>query len=126
MIPELQGRFPIRVELSSLSRADLKKILSKPKNALIKQYQALMLTEGVNLKFDSSGIDEIAAIAEDVNNRTENIGARRLHTLMERLLEDLSFGASEMGGEALLINRKYVKEKLSGFLEDRDVSSYIL
>jgi len=126
LIPELQGRFPIRVQLSPLSHADFKRILTRPRNALIKQYQALMLTEGVELKFDNSGIDEIARIAEDYNNRTENIGARRLHTLMERLLEDLSFRAPEMQGETLLINRAYVKEKLSGLLEHRDVSSYIL
>jgi len=126
LIPELQGRFPIRVELESLTRNDLKRILTKPKNALIKQYEALLATEGIKLKFNAGAIDEIAKIAEEVNNSTENIGARRLHTLMENLLDEISFNAPEYSEKDFVVSREYVKEKLANLLEDRDSTKYIL
>jgi ATP-dependent HslUV protease ATP-binding subunit HslU len=126
LIPELQGRFPIRVELDSLGKEDFIRILQEPQNALIKQYQALMKTEGVDLIFEPEAIEEIAQIAESVNARTENIGARRLYTVMEKLLEDISFGASEMRGQQIIINKEYVIEKLKEVVRDEDLSRYIL
>jgi len=126
LIPELQGRFPIRVELDSLGKADFLRILTEPHNALIKQYVALLQTEEVELQFSSDSIDEIAGIAATVNERTENIGARRLHTVLERLLEDVSFNAPDMRNEKVAIDRPYVKQKLADIVKDEDLSRYIL
>ena len=126
LIPELQGRFPIRVELDSLGRGDLVRILTEPENALIKQYTALLETESVKVKFTEDGIAEIAAMAALINERTENIGARRLYTMMEKLLDEISFDAPEMSGKNMVIDAKYVREKLGGFVEDEDLSRYIL
>jgi len=126
LIPELQGRFPIRVELNRLTRKDFERILTEPKNALIKQYQALIKTEGINLNFEKSAIKEIAALSSLVNERTEDIGARRLYTLMERLLEDLSFDASDTRKKNFNITGEYVREKLKNIVESEDLSRYIL
>ncbi|RLB11627.1 MAG: HslU--HslV peptidase ATPase subunit [Deltaproteobacteria bacterium] len=126
LLPELQGRFPIRVELKSLTTEDFVKILTQPKNALITQYKALLKTEGVELDFDEDAIYEIARIASLVNERTEDIGARRLHTVMEKLLDDISFEAPEMKGQKVRITKDYVREKLSDILEDENLSRYIL
>jgi ATP-dependent HslUV protease ATP-binding subunit HslU len=126
LIPEFQGRFPIRVELSSLSKDDFVRILTEPKNALIKQYEALLETEGVHLNFAEDAIQEIAQIASDVNERTENIGARRLHTILERLLDDVSFSAPEIHGKEVAIDAEYVRERLSPILKNEDLSRYIL
>ena len=126
LIPELQGRFPIRVELDSLGKEEFVRILQEPRNALVKQYHALMKTEGLDLIFEPEAIVEIAQIAESVNTRTENIGARRLYTVMEKLLEDISFDASEMKEKQILINREYVTEKLREVVKDEDLSRYIL
>src|SRR5262245_56268635 len=126
LIPEFQGRFPIRVELSSLTKADFVRILTEPKNALIKQYEALLATEGVRMKFAEDAIQEIAQIASDVNERTENIGARRLHTILERLLDEVSFAAPEMHGQEVAIDSQYVRERLSPILQNEDLSRYIL
>jgi len=126
LIPEFQGRFPIRVELSSLSKEDFVRILTEPKNALIKQYEALLETEGVHLNFAADAVQEIALIASDVNERTENIGARRLHTILERLLDDISFSAPEMRGQEVSIDAAYVRERLQPILMNEDLSRYIL
>jgi ATP-dependent HslUV protease ATP-binding subunit HslU len=126
LIPEFQGRFPIRVELSSLTKADFVRILTEPKNALIKQYEALLETEGVHLKFADDAVEEIALIASDVNERTENIGARRLHTILERLLDEVSFAAPEMHGKEVAIDAEYVRERLAPILNNEDLSRYIL
>jgi ATP-dependent HslUV protease ATP-binding subunit HslU len=126
LIPELQGRFPIRVELDSLGKEDLVRILTEPENALIKQYTALMETESVKMEFKADAIGEIAEIAALINERTENIGARRLYTIMERLLEEISFDAPEMNRKSMTIDAKYVREKLKDFVEDEDLSRYIL
>ena len=126
LIPEMQGRFPIRVELNALGKKEFEKILTEPKNALILQYIALLRTEGVDVLFDNEAIEEIARIAEEVNNMTENIGARRLHTLMECLLEDVLFDAPDMEEKRVLIDRKYVEEKLTEIKDDEDLSKYIL
>ena len=126
LIPELQGRFPIRVELTSLGRDDFIRILTEPENALIKQYTALMETEQVKLEFKEDGIAEIAAMAALINERTENIGARRLYTMMEKLLEEISFNAPEMVGKSRVIDAAYVRERLKDFVEDEDLSRYIL
>ncbi len=126
LIPELQGRFPIRVELKSLSREDFVRILKEPENALIVQYLALLKTEDVELVFDDEGIDEIALIAYEVNSRTENIGARRLHTIMEKLLSEISFNAPDLKGQRIDITRQYVRDTLSEIVEDEDLSRYIL
>jgi len=126
LIPELQGRFPIRVELDSLGKADLVRILTEPENALIKQYTALLETESVKVNFTEDGIAEIAEMAALINERTENIGARRLYTMMERLLDEISFDAPEMSGKSMVIDAKYVREKLKDFVEDEDLSRYIL
>lgn len=126
LIPELQGRFPIRVELDPLSRDDFVRILTEPKNALIKQYKALLATEDINLDFTEEAILEIAEIATLVNQRAENIGARRLHTIMEKLLEDISFEAPEHRQRNILIDAQYVRDKLSAIIKDEDLSRYIL
>ncbi|WP_240375716.1 HslU--HslV peptidase ATPase subunit [Bacillus piscicola] len=126
LIPELQGRFPIRVELDSLGQADFIKILLDTDQALIKQYQALLQTEGINVEFSDDAVDKIAELAQDVNQHTENIGARRLHTLLERLLEDLSFEAPDITMEKITITPEYVVEKLSTIAKNRDLSRYIL
>lgn len=126
LIPELQGRFPIRVELEPLTRGDLVRILTEPRNALVKQYQALMETEGITLDFTREGIDAIAAIAVEVNDRTENIGARRLFTIVERLLEEVSFEAQELQEKKVVIDAPYVNEHLKEIVKDQDLSRYIL
>ena len=126
LIPELQGRFPLRVELESLTKDDFRRILLEPKNALTKQYSALLSTEGLNITFTEDAIDRMSFLAEDVNNRSENIGARRLHTIMEKVLEDVSFTADEHSGETLTIDEAFVNEKLSGVAENVDLSRYIL
>ncbi len=126
LIPELQGRLPIRVELDALSRDDFKRILTEPENALTKQYSALLGADGVNLRFTEDAIDEIAGLAEKVNQQAENIGARRLHTVMERLLEDLSFEAPEVARPQMVVDRQYVQTKLSDIVKDEDLSRYIL
>lgn len=126
LIPELQGRFPIRVELDPLGKEDFVRILTEPYNALIKQYTALLSTEDIVLEFTVDSIDEIARIAAHVNEKTENIGARRLHTVLEKLLEDISFDAPERKNGKLVIDKKYVQEKLSDIVKDEDLSRYIL
>ena len=126
LIPELQGRFPIRVELEPLTGADLVRILREPKSSLIRQYTALLETEGVRLSFTDDAIAEIARIAQAVNDRTQNIGARRLHTVLERLLDEVSFSASEMVEKNVQIDEKYVRERLSDVVKDEDLSRYIL
>ncbi|MEX2355554.1 MAG: ATP-dependent protease ATPase subunit HslU [Thermaerobacterales bacterium] len=126
LIPELQGRFPIRVELASLGQGDFLRILQEPENALIKQYAALLSTEGVHLEFTADGIAKIAELAWQVNERTENIGARRLHTLLERLLEEVSFQAPEDAPPRVVIDEEYVKARLQNVIEDTDLSRYIL
>jgi ATP-dependent HslUV protease ATP-binding subunit HslU len=126
LIPELQGRFPIRVELDSLDEADFVRILTEPHNALIRQYQALMATEGINLKFTAGAINEIAKTAARVNERTENIGARRLHTIMETLLEELSFNAPERPEKLFHIDDAFVRGRLTKIADDEDLSRYIL
>lgn len=126
LIPELQGRFPIRVELSSLTDEDFVRILTEPENALTKQYTALLKTEGIDVSFTDDAIAELAKMAQDVNRNTENIGARRLHTLLEKLLEDLSFEAPELTIEQFVITPEYVRDKLSSIASNRDLSQYIL
>jgi ATP-dependent HslUV protease ATP-binding subunit HslU len=126
LLPELQGRFPIRVELDPLSREDFVNILKEPKNALITQYEALLETEGIDLRFEESAIEEIASMASSVNERTENIGARRLHTVMEKLLDEISFDAPDMNTKTVVIDRNYVAEKLREILEDENLSRFIL
>ena len=126
MIPELQGRFPIRVELQSLSKEDFVKILTEPKNALIVQYTALMKTEGVELEFTKKAIDTIAEIACQINEDSENIGARRLHTVMEQLLEEVSFTAPDLNGQKISVTPEYIQSRLSNLLKNQDLSRYIL
>jgi ATP-dependent HslUV protease ATP-binding subunit HslU len=126
LIPELQGRLPIRVELEPLTQADFRRILSEPKNALVKQYQKLLATEGVQVEFTSEALDEVAKFAAEVNARTENIGARRLHTLLERLLEDVLFEAPEIENKTLNLGAKDVQERLEDLVKDVDLSRYIL
>ncbi|MFZ5587913.1 MAG: ATP-dependent protease ATPase subunit HslU [Thermodesulfobacteriota bacterium] len=126
LIPELQGRFPIRVELTALTAADFVRILTEPENALVTQYKALLATENVTLKFSEDSIHALAEIATQVNESTENIGARRLHTVMERLLEEVSFEAPEMDGVELVIDANYVRQKLMDIAQDNDLSRYIL
>jgi ATP-dependent HslUV protease ATP-binding subunit HslU len=126
LIPELQGRFPIRVELESLTDADFVRILTEPENALVKQYTALLATEKVRLDIQADAVAEIARIAADVNARMENIGARRLHTVMEKLLDELSFEAPELGDRTVPITAAYVRERLQGLLKDEDLSQYVL
>ncbi|MFE4709717.1 MULTISPECIES: ATP-dependent protease ATPase subunit HslU [Paenibacillus] len=126
LIPELQGRFPIRVELNSLTLEDFVSILTEPENALTKQYVHLLQTENIEVQFQKEAIEEIAKIAASVNQNMENIGARRLHTILEKLLEDLSFEAPELTLDTMVITPEYVRDKLSGIAQDRDLSQYIL
>jgi len=126
LIPELQGRFPIRVELDALGQKEFVKILTEPKNALILQYMALLKTEGVDVVFDNKAVEEIARIAEEVNNMTENIGARRLYTLMECMLEDILFEAPDIQEKKIVIDKKYVEDELKDIKDDEDLSRYIL
>lgn len=126
LIPELQGRFPIRVELSSLTKEDLRKILTEPRQALIRQYTALLDTEGLHVTFAEDALDTIAEIASEVNLETEDIGARRLYTILERVLEDLSFAASDMEEKEMVVDSDYVREKLGRIRENIDISNYIL
>jgi ATP-dependent HslUV protease ATP-binding subunit HslU len=126
LLPELQGRFPIRVELEPLSQADLVRILAEPRNALTRQYAALLGAEGVELVFEQSGIEELARIASEMNTRAQNIGARRLHTVLEKVLEDVSFSASELPEKTVRIDARYVRDKLDAVLKDEDLSRYIL
>ena len=126
LLPELQGRFPIRVELKPLGREDFVRILQEPENALVRQYPALLATEGVKVTFTADAVHEVAGFAARINEQTENIGARRLHTIMERLLEDISFSAPDMSGQEVSIDAAYVREKLQGIVENLDLSRYIL
>ena len=126
LIPELQGRFPIRVELSSLGREDLVRILTEPANSLVRQYTALLATEKIDLDFQDSGIAAIAGVAATMNERTADIGARRLHTVMERLLEALSFDAPDLGSERVVIDESLVRKTLGDLLDDQDLSHFIL
>jgi ATP-dependent HslUV protease ATP-binding subunit HslU len=126
LIPELQGRFPIRVELAPLGRADLVRILREPKSSLVKQATALLATEGVEVSLRDDAVDEIARIAAEVNERMENIGARRLHTVMERLLDAISFDGPELRGQRIVVDAAMVRERLAGIAEDEDLSRYIL
>jgi ATP-dependent HslUV protease ATP-binding subunit HslU len=126
LIPEMQGRFPIRVELHSLGPAEFERILTEPENALTKQYQALLATEGIHLSFTPEAVREIAGLATQVNQRTENIGARRLHTVMEKLVEDISFTAPELAEQQISITDAYVRERLANLIADEDLSRYIL
>jgi ATP-dependent HslUV protease ATP-binding subunit HslU len=126
LIPELQGRFPIRVELDSLEKEDFIKILTEPKNALTKQYQALMATEGIDVVFDPDAIEALAGYAAEANRRAENIGARRLYTIMEALLEELSYDASERAQSKYLVDLERVKSTLEPILADQDLAKYIL
>jgi ATP-dependent HslUV protease ATP-binding subunit HslU len=126
LVPELQGRFPIRVELKSLGKEDFVRILTEPQNALVLQYQELLRTEGINLELKDEAISAIAEIATEVNDRTENIGARRLHTVMERLLDDILFDAPDVEYRELIIDAEYVYRKLQDIKENDDLSRYIL
>ena len=126
LIPELQGRFPLRVELEALKKEDFKRILTEPKNALVKQYKALLATEGVELEFSDDAIDHMASIAEDVNSHQENIGARRLHTIMESVLEELSFEADMHDGEKITIDSSFVDRRLEGIVQNQNLERYIL
>ena len=126
LIPELQGRFPIRVELEALKKEDFISLLTEPKNALTKQYIELMNTEDIELVFQEDGIAEIAEIATEVNDSTENIGARRLHTILEKLLDEISFNAPDMNKTKIVIDAGYVNEKIADIVKDRDLSRYIL
>ena len=126
LIPELQGRFPIRVELQSLTKDDFRQILTEPKNSLIKQYVALLETEGITINFTEDAVSTIAEIASTVNAQTENIGARRLHTILEKLLEELFYDAPEIDQKNIIIDRKFVEDKLNNIVQDQDLSRYIL
>ena len=126
LLPELQGRLPIRVELDALNSEDFKRILKEPDNSLIKQYKALLKTENVDLEFTEDGIDTIAIIANEVNATVENIGARRLHTIIERVLDDISFTATDRGGEKITIDSKYIKDNIGELVKDTDLSKFIL
>jgi len=126
LLPELQGRLPIRVELDALNSEDFKRILKEPDNSLIKQYKALLKTENVDLEFSEDGIDMIANLAYEVNSKVENIGARRLHTIIERVLDEISFTATDRGGEKINIDAKYVKNNLGDIVKDTDLSKFIL
>ena len=126
LLPELQGRLPIRVELSALTRDDLRRILTEPEHSLLKQYSALMGTEGVRLEFTEDAVDALAELAADINERVENIGARRLHTVLERLLEDISFTATDKSGETVKVDRAYVDERVAPLAQKGDLSRFIL
>ena len=126
LIPEFQGRFPLRVELESLTAEDFKRILVEPKNSLTMQYKELMSTENVNVEFTDSAIERISELAQKVNSSVENIGARRLHTLMELVVEDISFKADDYSGQTITIDEKYVDERLKEIVQNQDLSRYIL
>ena len=126
LLPELQGRLPIRVELAPLSREDLRRILTEPEHSLLKQYGALMGTENVRWCFADSAVDALADLAADINDRVENIGARRLHTVLEKLLEEISFTATDRGGETITVDAAYVKEKVAPLAQKGDLSRFIL
>ena len=126
LLPELQGRLPIRVALKSLDKGDLRRILTEPENSLIRQYIALMATEEVTLSFTEDGIDAIANLAAEVNSGVENIGARRLHTVMERLLEDISFSATDQPGTAITVDEKFVEDNIGDLVRSADLSKFIL
>ena len=126
LLPELQGRLPIRVELSALNVEDFKRILKEPDNSLIKQYKALLKTEDVDLEFTDDGIEMLAKLSAEINSSVENIGARRLHTIIEKVLDDISFNASDRGGEKVLINKEYVQKNLGDLVKDTDLSKFIL
>ena len=126
LLPELQGRLPIRVELNALKEEDFIRILKEPDNSLIKQYRALLKTENVNLDFTDDGIDKLAKISAEVNASVENIGARRLHTIIEKVLDDISFNATDRAGETIIINKKYVEDNLGNLVKDTDLSKFIL
>ncbi len=126
LLPELQGRLPIRVELKALNEDDFKRILKEPDNSLIKQYKALLKTEDVNLEFSDEGIDMLAKISAEVNSSVENIGARRLHTIIEKVLDDISFNATDKAGETITVNKKFVQDNLGNLVKDTDLSKFIL
>ena len=126
LLPELQGRLPIRVELNALNEEDFKRILKEPDNSLIKQYKALLKTEDVNLEFSEDGIDMLAKISAEVNSSVENIGARRLHTIIEKVLDDISFNATDKAGETITVDKKYVQDNLGNLVKDTDLSKFIL
>lgn len=126
LIPELQGRFPIRVELDSLTKEDFVRILKEPKNSLVRQYVELLKTEGVTLEFRDDAIEELARISSEVNEKTENIGARRLHAVLEKLLDEVSFNAPDLTGQSIVLTEKYVQERLTDIAKDQDLSRYIL
>jgi ATP-dependent HslUV protease ATP-binding subunit HslU len=126
LIPELQGRFPIRVELDSLTQEDFYRILTEPANALLKQYTELLATEGVKVTFTEEAIEEIAKTACVLNQEMENIGARRLHTILEKVLEDLSFAAPEIAGQEVMITAQYIMDKIQPIVQNKDLSRYIL
>ena len=126
LLPELQGRLPIRVELNALNEEDFKRILKEPDNSLIKQYKALLKTEDVNLEFSDDGIDMLAKISAEVNSSVENIGARRLHTIIEKVLDDISFNATDKAGETITVDKKFVQDNLGNLIKDTDLSKFIL
>jgi ATP-dependent HslUV protease ATP-binding subunit HslU len=126
LLPELQGRLPIRVELASLSRADLRRILTEPEHSLLKQYEALMATEGMKLVFTDDAVEALADLAADINDKVENIGARRLHTVMERLLEEISFSASDRGGQTVTVDASTVRDRVAPLAAKGDLSRFIL
>ncbi|MCL4135646.1 UNVERIFIED_CONTAM: hypothetical protein GTU68_010669 [Idotea baltica] len=126
LLPELQGRLPIRVELRALTKDDFRRILTEPDNSLIKQYTALMQAEDVTLSFSDDGVDAIAEVSADINSSVENIGARRLHTVLERILDDLSYAASDRGGDSVEIDRAYVESQIGDLARDVDLSKYVL
>ena len=126
LLPELQGRFPIRVELDALEQKDFARILTEPENALVTQYKALLATEDIELIFEPEAIEKIASIACEVNEKTENIGARRLHTVMEKLVEEISFEAPDVAPQSIRITAKYVQERLKDIVKDEDLSRFIL
>ena len=126
LLPELQGRLPIRVELNALNEEDFKRILKEPDNSLIKQYKALLKTEDVNLQFSEDGIDMLAKISAEVNSSVENIGARRLHTIIEKVLDDISFNATDRAGETITVDKKFVQDNLGNLVKDTDLSKFIL
>ena len=126
LLPELQGRLPIRVELSALSRDDMRRILTEPEYSLLKQYSALLGTENVTLSFTEDAVDALSDLAADINERIENIGARRLHTVLERLLEDISFTATDRAGETIAVDAAYVNEKVAPLARKGDLSRFIL
>jgi ATP-dependent HslUV protease ATP-binding subunit HslU len=126
LLPELQGRLPIRVELAPLSRDDLRRILTEPEHSLLKQYTALLGTEGVELAFADDAVDALAELAADINDRVENIGARRLHTVLERLLEDISFTATDRAGQDVTVDAAYVRDRVAPLAQKGDLSRFIL